>query len=265
MVVNPRQQRLLEAVKRRGSVSVEELAQLLEVTAQTIRRDVTALAEAGLVARFHGGVGLPASTVENIAYRQRQALNPEGKARIARAVAARIPSGCSLFMNIGTTVEAVARALRHHDDLRVVTNNLNVAATLADNPRCEVIVCGGQVRPRDRGIIGEAAVDFIRQFRVDIGLIGISSIETDGTLRDFDYREVKAAQAIIEQSREVWLVADHSKFSRRAMVQLAHLSQVDVLFTDASLEPHMQACLEEAGGRCVVATGEAIEERGEVT
>ena len=127
--------------------------------------------------------------------------------------------------------------LEEQADLRVVTNNLNVAATLADNPRCEVIVCGGQVRPRDRGIIGEAAVDFIRQFRVDIGLVGISSIETDGTLRDFDFREVKVAQAIIAQSREVWLVADHSKFTRRAMVQLAHLSQVDVLFTDAPLTP----------------------------
>ena len=265
MIANPRQQRLLEAVKRRGSVSVEELAQLLEVTAQTIRRDVATLAEAGLVARFHGGVGMPAYTVENIAYRQRQALKPEGKDRIARAVAARIPPGCALFMNIGTTIEAVARALLHHDDLRVVTNNLNVAATLADNPRCEVIVCGGQVRPRDRGIIGEAAVDFIRQFRVDIGLIGISSIESDGTLRDFDYREVKVAQAIIAQSREVWLAADHSKFTRRAMVQLAHLSQVDVLFTDAPLTPQMQSCLEEAGGRCVVAAGAAFEQTGEVT
>src|SRR5690606_17525287 len=122
MIVNPRQQRLVAEVKRRGSVSVEELAQMLDVTAQTIRRDVATLAEAGLVARFHGGVGIPASTVENIAYRQRQALNPEGKARIARAVAARIPSGCSLFMNIGTTIEAVARELLRHDDLRVVTN-----------------------------------------------------------------------------------------------------------------------------------------------
>ena len=78
-------------------------------------------------------------------------------------------------------------------------------------------------------------------------------MEADGTLRDFDYREVKVAQAIIAQSREVWLAADHSKFSRRAMVQLAHLSQVDVLFSDQPLTPQLQACLEESGGRCVVA------------
>src|SRR5690606_22471428 len=89
MTTNPRQQRLLEEVKRRGSMSVEGLSQLLEVTAQTIRRDVTALSQAGLLARFHGGVGLPSSTVENIAYSQRQSLNNEGKRRIAQAVAAR--------------------------------------------------------------------------------------------------------------------------------------------------------------------------------
>ena len=116
----------------------------------------------------------------------------------------------------------------------------------------EIQVAGGVVRTRDRGIVGEATVDFIRQFRVDIALIGISGIEADGTLRDFDYREVKVAQAIIAQSREVWLAADHSKFARRAMVQLAHLSQVDVLFTDQPLTPQFQACLEESGGQCVV-------------
>jgi DeoR family glycerol-3-phosphate regulon repressor len=164
MIANPRQQRLIDEVKRRGFMSVDGLSQLLEVTAQTIRRDVSALAQAGLLARFHGGVGVPSSTVENIAYSQRQSLNAEGKRRIAEAVARRVPNGCSLILNIGTTTEAIARALRHHEDLRVVTNNLNVAAILSDNPRCEVIVCGGQVRSRDRGIVGEAAVDFIRQF-----------------------------------------------------------------------------------------------------
>ena len=234
-------------------MSIDELARLLEVTPQTVRRDVGVLAEAGLLVRFHGGVALPSSTVENIAYGQRQVLNIEGKRRIAQAVAREVPNGCSMILNIGTTTEEVARALRHHRDLRVVTNNLNVAAILAENEHCEVIVAGGIVRSRDRGIVGEATVDFIRQFRVDIGLIGISSIEPDGTLRDFDYREVRVAQAIIEQSRELWLVADASKFGRRAMVQLADLSQVDALFTDASPPEALVRVLAESGGRCVVA------------
>lgn len=247
MTPNPRQSQLLDEVRARGAVTVEALAEGFNVTLQTVRRDVKLLAEAGLLARFHGGVRLPHSTTENIAYRQRESLNAEGKRRIARAVAARVPNGCSLLINLGTTNEAVARELLQHKGLRVITNNLNVARILADNPDCEVIVTGGVVRHRDRGIVGEATVDFIRQFKVDIGIIGISGIETDGSLRDYDYREVMVARVIIEQSREVWLVADQGKFNRPAMVELARVDQIDLLFTDAAPPEPFPALLAEAG------------------
>ena len=252
---NPRQIKLLDVVRIRGSVTVEELADTLGVTLQTVRRDVQRLAEASLLTRFHGGVRVPSSTVENIAHQQRESLHAEGKAAIARAVARQVPNGCSLIINIGTTTEAIARALLHHTGLRVITNNLNVAAILSGNPQCEVIVAGGVVRTRDRGIIGEPAVDFIRQFKVDIALIGISGIEADGSLRDFDYREVKVAQTIIEHSREVWLAADSSKFNRPAMVELATLSQIDRLFTDAPPPEPFPGLLAEAGVSCEVAAG----------
>jgi DeoR family transcriptional regulator, glycerol-3-phosphate regulon repressor len=252
---NPRQAELLEAVKAQGSMTVESLAERFGVTLQTVRRDINLLAEAGLLARFHGGARLPSSTTENIAYRERQRMNEGAKRAIARAVAARVPDGCSIIVNIGTTAEAVARELAHaRRGLRVITNNLNVAAILADKPDFEVIVTGGVVRSRDRGVVGEAAVEFIRQFRVDIGLIGISGLEADGTLRDFDYREVKVARAIIEQSRQVWLAADHSKFNRPAMVEVAPLSAVDMLFTDAPLPSPFGALCAEAGVDAVIAT-----------
>jgi DeoR family glycerol-3-phosphate regulon repressor len=250
---NPRQAELLHEVERLGSASVEALAERFQVTLQTVRRDVKLLAEAGLIARFHGGARVPGSTTENIAYRQRQQLNQAAKQHIAKAVAKAVPNGCSLIINIGTTTEAIARELLAHRGLRVITNNLNVAAILSDNPECEVIVAGGMVRARDRGIVGEVTVDFIRQFKVDIGLIGISGIESDGTLRDFDYREVKVARAIIEQSRTVWLAADHSKFHRAAMVELARLGELDMLFTDAAPPAPFPALLAEAGVQCVVA------------
>jgi DeoR family glycerol-3-phosphate regulon repressor len=230
---NPRQIKLLTVVQAAGSVTVEQLAEQLNVTLQTVRRDVQRLADEGLLTRFHGGVRVPGSTVENMAYPQREILHAEGKARIARAVAAALPHGCSLILNIGTTTEAIARALMQHTGLRVITNNLNVAAILSANPNCEVIVVGGVVRGRDQGIVGEAAVDFIRQFKVDIALIGISAIESDGSLRDFDYREVKVSQTIISHAREVWVAADSSKFNRPAMVEVAQLSQIDRLFSDA--------------------------------
>jgi DeoR family transcriptional regulator, glycerol-3-phosphate regulon repressor len=250
---NPRQAGVLDTVRELGSVTVEALAERFGVTLQTVRRDVKMLADAGLLARFHGGVRLPSSTTENIAYRQRLALNDEAKRRIARAVARDVPDGCSLFINIGTTTETAARELLQHKGLRVITNNLNVAAILSDNPDCEVIVAGGLVRQRDRGVVGEATVEFISQFRVDIGLIGISGIEDDGTLRDFDYREVKVAQAIIRASRQVWLAADHSKFNRPAMVEVGRLDQVDTLYTDSAPPPRFEALLAEAGVSCVVA------------
>ena len=159
-----------------------------------------------------------------------------------------MPNGCSLILNIGTTTEAIARELLHHQGLRVITNNLNVAAILSDNPDCEVIVAGGVVRARDRGIVGEVTVDFIRQFKVDIGLIGISGIEADGTLRDFDYREVKVARAIIEHSREVWLAADHSKFNRPAMVRAgAPRRRSTCCSPTPSRPPPFPALLAEAG------------------
>ena len=244
---NPRQSDLLAAVREHGVLTVEAMAERFGVTLQTVRRDISLLSDAGLLARFHGGARVPSSTTENIGYRQRQHLNEQAKRQIARAVAQAVPQGCSMIINIGTTTEAVARELLQHKGLRVITNNLNVAAILSDNPDCEVIVAGGLVRSRDRGIIGEATVEFIKQFRVDIGLIGISSIEADGTLRDFDYREVKVARAIIEQSRQVWVAADHSKFNRPAMVELARLNQVDMLFTDAPPPAPFPALLAEAG------------------
>ncbi|MDF3836329.1 DeoR/GlpR family DNA-binding transcription regulator [Cupriavidus basilensis] len=253
MTLNPRQTALLEEVRTQGFASIDELARKFGVTLQTVRRDVNLLAENGMLARFHGGVRVEGSTVENIAYRQRQVLNAEGKARIARAVASAVPEGCSLILNIGTTVEEIARALMHHRGLRVITNNLNVASILADNPDCEVIVAGGVLRSRDRGIVGEATVEFISQFKVDIGLIGISGIEADGTLRDYDFREVKVARTIIEHSREVWLAADASKFNRQAMVELARFSEIDRLFTDEPPKPPFERMLEESGVSCVVA------------
>ncbi|QBY53705.1 MULTISPECIES: DeoR/GlpR family DNA-binding transcription regulator [Cupriavidus] len=256
MTLNPRQTALLEEVRSHGFASIDELARKFGVTLQTVRRDVNLLAENGMLARFHGGVRVEGSTTENIAYRQRQVLNAEGKARIARAVAAAVPEGCSLILNIGTTVEEIARELMQHRGLRVITNNLNVANILADNPDCEVIVAGGVLRSRDRGIVGEATVEFIRQFKVDIGLIGISGIETDGTLRDYDFREVKVARTIIEHSREVWLAADTSKFNRQAMVELAHVSQVDRLFTDEPLAAPFDRILADSGVKCVVAERE---------
>ncbi|MBK1699182.1 DeoR/GlpR family transcriptional regulator [Rhodovibrio salinarum] len=228
-----RQERILELVRRRGFVSIDALARTFEVTPQTIRRDINQLCELELLRRYHGGAGLP-SSVENLAYQTRQVLWQGEKQAIARALAEQVPDEASLFINIGTTTEEVAKALMGHRGLRVITNNLNVASIMSSKADFEVTVAGGLVRTRDRGIVGEAAIDLIGEFKLDFGIIGISGIDADGTLLDFDYREVRVARAIMENSRQVFLVADHTKFGRNAMVRLGSLTQLSAVFTDRS-------------------------------
>jgi DeoR family glycerol-3-phosphate regulon repressor len=250
-----RRERIVELVRRDGFVSNDALARLFEVTPQTIRRDINALCEAGRLRRWHGGAGLP-SSVENLAYGARQVLCLEEKRRIARLVARHVPDEASLFINIGTTTEEVAKALLDRQGLRVITNNLNVAATLAHKEDFQVIVAGGLVRPHDRGIVGEATIDLIRQFKVDVGIIGISGIDLDGTLLDYDYREVRVAQTIVAHSRRVFLVADHTKFGRSAMVKMGDIRDVDALFTDAEPPAPIRAMLGAAGREVLVAAAE---------
>ncbi len=126
----------------------------------------------------------------------------------------------------------IAQALLEHQGLEIITNNLNVAAILQHKEDFTVIIAGGQVRSRDGGIIGEATIDFINQFKVDYGIIGISGIDEDGSLLEFDYQEVRVAQAIIANSRRVYLAADYSKFHRNPVVRQGNISQLDALFTD---------------------------------
>jgi DeoR family transcriptional regulator, glycerol-3-phosphate regulon repressor len=226
-----RQSKIVDLVRGQGFVSIDALAQNFMVTPQTIRRDINELSEKGLVRRYHGGAGLP-SSIENVEYTTRKMFSLSGKIQIARLLARHIPNEASLFLDIGTTTEEVAKALLDHDRLRIITNNLNVAVILSENEKFEVIVTGGAVRGRDRGLTGEATIDFIRQFKIDFGIISVSGIDGDGTLLDFDYHEIRVGQAIIENSRKVFLAADHTKFGRQAMVRLCNIREVHALFTD---------------------------------
>lgn len=233
-------------VTREGYVSIDDLVTAFNVTPQTIRRDLNQLAEEGLLDRHHGGAGILSST-RNTTYQARKELEMDGKRLIARMVADDIPDGASLFINIGTTTEAVAHELLAKNNLRIVTNNLHVASILAEREDFRVIVTGGEVRHRDGGIIGEATVDLVKQFQMDFAIIGVSGIHEDGTLLDFDYREVKVAQAIMENSRRVILCADHTKFGRNAMVRLGTVSQIDDLYTDKRLQGPISEELSASG------------------
>lgn len=231
MPVSYRHQQILDMAHETGRVMVDNLAERLSVTSQTIRRDLNDLCDQGLLARVHGGAILE-SGVANVTYEARRLIASDEKEQIGQLCAEQIPDGASLFINIGTTTEAVARALVKHRDLLVITNNLNVANILATNPRCDVVVTGGMLRRSDGGLVGESTVDMVEQFRTDYAVIGVSAIDDDGSLLDFDYREVRVAQAIIKNSRKTFLVADSFKLERSAPVRIAHMSDINHFFTD---------------------------------
>ncbi len=229
-----RQVAIMEIARSEGRVMVEDLAQRFEVTLQTIRRDLSELADLGHHDRVHGGA-MPRTGVANLGYEQRRRMNEDAKAAIGRACAAAIPENSSLIMNLGTTTEAVAQELLTHRNITVVTNNMNVANILAANPGCEIMVAGGALRRSDGGLVGELTTQFFAQFKVDVAVIGASALDRDGDLLDFDLAEVRVSKAIIRQARKVFLVCDHSKLDRSAPARLASLSEITTFFTDQPL------------------------------
>ena len=230
-MIESRRRQILDIARQTGTLGVEALALRFDVTPQTIRKDLAHLCDARLLARTHGGARL-ASRVENMSHAARRLLAGDAKQAIGRAVADRVPNDASLFINVGTTNEAVARALLQHSGLLVITNNLEVASLMRPYAQNKVLIAPGEVRSSDGAVIGEAAVDFVGQFNVDFAVIGASAIDADGALLDYDYREVRVAQAIVSNARHVILAADASKHERAAPVRIGHVSSVHTFVTD---------------------------------
>ena len=234
MVTNFRQREILDLARKDGKVTVEGLAEHYDVTVQTIRRDLAELTDSGQLERVHGGAVVP-SGVANIVYEERRRLNASGKHAIAETCAQAIPDGASVFMNIGTSTEAVAQSLLNHKNLLVVTNNLNIANILKANTSCEIILTAGILRRIDGGLVGGLTADLLKQFKFDFSILGCSAIDTDGDLLDFDGQEIMVSQTALKQSRRIMVVADHLKFQRNAPLKICSLRDVDKLFTDVAL------------------------------
>ncbi len=256
MTANPRQSEILVLARQMGRVMVDDLARHFDVAVQTIRRDLGELADQGHLDRIHGGA-VPRQGVVNITYERRRKLNAAGKAAIAAACAAAIPDNASLILNLGTTTEAVARALMHHRNITVVTNNMNIANILAENPGCEIMVAGGALRRSDGGLVGDLTTSFFAQFKVDIAVIGASALDSDGDLLDYDLAEVRVSRSILAQARRSFVVADHSKLTRTAPARIGSLAEVDTLFTDAPLPAPLVDRCKNWGTRVVIGSGQS--------
>lgn len=226
-----RQDTILALIRSQGKVRVEDLAQLLNATPQTIRKDLRMLEAAGHVSRFHGGASLRAA-LDYVDYDLRRTIAAPAKAAIGAAAVAALPQGATVFINAGTTTEAAARALSGDKRLTVIADNVNIANITRYISGVTTIVAGGQVRPADGAVVGAAAVGFLEQFRADIALIGAAAVGDDGTLMDYDLDEGLVARAMIRNAAKSFLLVDESKFGRSAPVRIGSVADAALLVTD---------------------------------
>lgn len=247
-----RKAQILDEARRHGRVSVEGLAAALGVSQHTVRRDLNSLCSEARLRRLHGGAEYIAPRT-NLPYQTRAILNAEAKTAIAARVATLVPDGATIFLSIGTTPAIVAGALAERRGLTVVTNNLNAALALSEARDARIILPGGELRLPDRDLLSEDAIELFGAYRADIGIFGVGGIDADGSLLDFHEPEVRARERIREGSRSAILVADASKFGRRAAALGGHVADADTVVIDRTPRPPFDALLAPLGERLILA------------
>ncbi|CUY50005.1 Glycerol-3-phosphate regulon repressor [Serratia marcescens] len=223
-----RQRHLLDLLSERGQAAVAELAGAIGVSVDTVRRDLADLERQGLVQKHHGGaIALEPSGMPRQA---RAALLPQVKQRLGRAVAAQIPPGSTLMLDAGSTLLAVAQALR--GPATVITASLDIAQCLSDRPEINLILLGGQWDARQRLFAGSATLALLERYRADIALLGACAVHAQLGLSAGDEADAEVKRAMLANSGERWLVADHMKLDRCEPHHVADLAQIQRLFTD---------------------------------
>lgn len=226
-----RQELILYAVMRSGYVSIEALSEELGVSTQTIRRDLAALDRNGMLERRPGGASSRTSIL-NSSYEHRQIEELKHKECIARAIAEYIPDNCSIFLTLGTTSEAIAKALLERSGLMIVTNSPVAALTLNKKADFEVVLTSGYMRKGSHGLVGASTNSFVSGYQCDFLITSAGGMnEHDGWLVDFHDADVSVAQIMMRNSHKVLLALSPGKFGRNAVIRFAPLKNVDRLFT----------------------------------
>ena len=245
-VTIPRQEKILEIVNQAGNLSISFLANKLNVTEQTIRRDIRKLEEMNLISRYHGGViKVQQKGIVNKDFSERELSFVKEKEAIAKEVADLIPENSTVFITIGTTVEKIAAVLAYKKNLRVITDSLRVAALLYRYSNIEVLVPSGVIRSSNGGIEGPQAIADLSEFRADFAITSIGAIDIDGTLLDFNLSEVMAAKTMINNAKNLIIACDHSKFTATASVMLGNIKQAQYLVTDSLPREEIVSLLKE--------------------
>jgi DeoR family transcriptional regulator, fructose operon transcriptional repressor len=253
MYAEERQQEIVKIARKNARVDVMALADQLNVTAETIRRDLTALERAGVLRRVHGG----AIPVERIGFEPavaaRDAVMTAEKERIAKAALAEIPQDGAIILDAGTTTARLAQALPNDRELTVVVNSPVLATILGPRPNITVLLLGGRLRGRTLAAVDDWALRPLADLYVDVAFMGTNACSVERGLTTPDQAEAAVKRAMIAAARRVVLLADHTKVGTDNLARFGSMSDVDVLITDSGLDAELATELEEAGVRVVQA------------
>lgn len=227
-----RQRAIIEQVQTSGFVTIEALAAQFDVSAQTVRRDIILLADLGYLQRFHGGAGPVGDRgAARLDYGVKRTLARAEKRRVGRLAAAAIPDGASLFLDVGTTVEACAEELAKRPGFRIFTNSIRTAMVF-DPAHHAVQVLGGRLCGQDGSLVGEEVVRRLAGLTLDVALVACSAIDTTGRVMDFDLSKIEIKQTAMGAARAAFLLATRSKYGRTALATVAPLSRFERVFSD---------------------------------
>jgi DeoR family transcriptional regulator, aga operon transcriptional repressor len=237
---------ILEELSRNGSVSVASLADRLDVSLATIRRDLQLLEEQRLVSRVHGGA-VARGVLYELPLRYKSTRQPEQKRRIAREAATRVVDGWAIGLTGGTTTTEVARALVDQPRLTIVTNALNIASEIAVRPNLKLVVTGGVARAESYELVGPIAEASLEGLNLDMVFLSVDGISPAAGLTTHHEIEAGTDRALIERASRVTVVADSSKIGKVAFARICQLGDVDELITDDGADPAAVAALEDRG------------------
>jgi DeoR family fructose operon transcriptional repressor len=251
MYAPERQQRILQEARNDGRVEVAGLAATLDVTSETIRRDLTALERQGLLRRVHGG----AIPLDRLGFEPglatRDAVMTAEKERIAKAALEELPPEGALLLDAGTTTARLADALPSDRDLTVVTNSLPIAMKLSSRPNLTLLFLGGRVRGRTLAAVDVWAMRALEETFVDVAFVGTNGFSVERGLTTPDPTEAAVKRAMISAARRSVMLADHTKFGNDALMRFGSLEDLDTLITDTGLDAELIRGIESTGVRVV--------------
>lgn len=255
MLAAERRARITAMVRSAQVISTDALVRELEVSGETIRRDLLTLERKGVLTRVHGGAtaGPPESNTQEPPFEQRTHIGTAAKSQIGAAAAALVRPGQTIMIDIGTTTLLAARALPHDLEATVITNSLVVATELADRPHLEVLTCGGRVRAGDLALSNSIALEFFGNLYPDVALLGSGGLHPEAGLTDYHLDEAAVRKTVVRNSRLAYALVDSEKFGRVATHHVAGLDELAGFVVDAQPVGELRAALTRAGTEIVIA------------